>query len=139
LQRDDIHGISGFAMAYKEKTSFAMAHKELSLVYTNKLNASYRVFEKPSTVDSHASMLEALALPVAGHPSGIFVNHFALDTDDASEIGLEEWIEPAMLVLNSSALLTREHQNVLDAFHLLQEDASVQVNLSYLNGSPYGI
>ncbi|KAK3141870.1 hypothetical protein QOZ80_4BG0339300 [Eleusine coracana subsp. coracana] len=84
-----------------------------------------QVFETPS-LDSDASELQALALPVAGKPSsGIFVNHFSLDAD-ASEIGLEEWIEPAMLVLNSSALLTREHQNVLDAFHLLQEDSSVQ-------------
>uniref|UniRef100_A0A0A9DSM5 Uncharacterized protein n=1 Tax=Arundo donax TaxID=35708 RepID=A0A0A9DSM5_ARUDO len=31
-----------------------------------------------------------------------------------------------MLILNSSALLTREHRNVLDAFHLLQEDPKVQ-------------
>ncbi|TVU14968.1 hypothetical protein EJB05_38465 [Eragrostis curvula] len=85
-----------------------------------------QVFEKPSAVDSDVSELQALALPVAGHPSsGIFVNHFSLDTD-ASEIGLEEWIEPAMLVLNSTALLTREHRNVLEAFHLLQEDSSVQ-------------
>jgi hypothetical protein len=90
-------------------------------------------------MDSDASELQALALPVAGHPSsGIFVNHFALDAQ-ASEIGLEEWIEPAMLVLNSSALLTREHQNVLDAFHLLQEDSSVQVIMSYLSGAPYAI
>jgi hypothetical protein len=106
---------------------------------TNKCNASCRVFKKPSAMDSDASQLQALALPVAGHPSsGIFVNHFALDAE-ASEIGLEEWIEPAMLVLNSSALLSREHQNVLDAFHLLQEDSSVQVNMSYLSGTPYGI
>lgn len=97
------------------------------IIYTNKLTASCRVFEKPYAVDSDASELQALALPVVGQSSsGIFVNHFSLDAD-ASEIGLEEWIEPAMLVLNSSALLTREHRNVLDAFHLLQEDSSVQV------------
>ncbi|XP_062226355.1 uncharacterized protein LOC133924710 [Phragmites australis] len=85
-----------------------------------------QVFENPSAVDSDAPELQALALPVSGHPSsGIFVNYFSPDSD-ASEIGLEEWIEPALLVLNSSALLTREHRNVLDAFQLLQEDSSVQ-------------
>uniref|UniRef100_A0A0A9ETL3 Uncharacterized protein n=1 Tax=Arundo donax TaxID=35708 RepID=A0A0A9ETL3_ARUDO len=85
-----------------------------------------QVFENSSAVDSDAPELPALALPISGHPSsGIFINHFALDSD-ASEIRLEEWIEPAMLVLNSSAPLTREHRNVLDAFHLLQEDPKVQ-------------
>jgi hypothetical protein len=33
LQRDGTQGISGFAMAYKGKMSFATAHKELSLIY----------------------------------------------------------------------------------------------------------
>ncbi|XP_062184473.1 uncharacterized protein LOC133888302 [Phragmites australis] len=84
------------------------------------------VFENPSAVDSDGFELQALALPISGQPlSGIFVNHFALDSDP-SENGLEEWIEPATLVLNSAALLTKEHRNVLDAFHLLQVDSSVQ-------------
>ncbi|KAL6652276.1 hypothetical protein ACP70R_011201 [Stipagrostis hirtigluma subsp. patula] len=83
-----------------------------------------QVFENPS--DSDVNELQGLALPISGQPlSGIFVNHFSLDSE-ASETGLEEWIEPAMLVLNSTALLTKEHRNVLDAFHLLQVDPSVQ-------------
>ncbi|WVZ86632.1 hypothetical protein U9M48_033385 [Paspalum notatum var. saurae] len=85
-----------------------------------------KVFENSAAVDLEAADLQALALPISGHPSsGIFVNHFALDSD-ASDVRLDEWTEPAMLVLNSSALLTKEHRAVLDAFHLLQEDASVQ-------------
>ncbi|CAL5026094.1 unnamed protein product [Urochloa decumbens] len=83
------------------------------------------VFEKPAVDDSDAPEL-ALALPMSGHPSsGIFVNHFALDSG-ASEVGSDEWTEPAMLVLNSSALLTKEHRNVVDALRLLHEDPSVQ-------------
>ncbi|KAL6903381.1 hypothetical protein ACP4OV_004194 [Aristida adscensionis] len=85
-----------------------------------------QVFENPSAMDSDAPELQGLALPISGQPlAGIFVNHFALDSD-APEFGLEEWIEPATLVLNSTALLTKEHRNVLDAFHLLQVDSSVQ-------------
>ncbi|KAJ1272147.1 hypothetical protein BS78_06G180900 [Paspalum vaginatum] len=86
-----------------------------------------KVFENSAAVDPEAADLQALALPISGHPlsSGIFVNHFALDSDP-SDVRLDEWTEPAMLVLNSSALLTKEHRAVLDAFHLLQEDTSVQ-------------
>ncbi|KAF8702377.1 hypothetical protein HU200_032751 [Digitaria exilis] len=83
-----------------------------------------QVFVDPSTVDSNATEL-ALALPYSGHQSGIFVNHFALDSD-ASEVRSDEWVDPAMLVLNSSTLLTKEHRSVLDAFRLLKEDTSVQ-------------
>jgi hypothetical protein len=83
------------------------------------------VFEKPSAVDSAGPEL-ALALPISGHTSsGIFENHFAIDSD-ASEVGSDEWSESAMPVHNSSALLTKEHQSVLDAFRLLNEDPSLQ-------------
>lgn len=95
------------------------------------------MFKNPSAVDSEAADLQALALPISGHPnSGIFVNHFALDSD-ASEVGLDEWTEPAALLLNSSALLTKEYRSVLDAFHLLQEDSSVQVMWLDLIGPIY--
>uniref|UniRef100_A0A453P8T2 Uncharacterized protein n=1 Tax=Aegilops tauschii subsp. strangulata TaxID=200361 RepID=A0A453P8T2_AEGTS len=40
--------------------------------------------------------------------------------------GSDDWVEPAAYVLNSTALLTREHRNVLDAFRLLQRDPNVQ-------------
>ncbi|PAN39452.1 hypothetical protein PAHAL_7G243800 [Panicum hallii] len=84
-----------------------------------------QVFEKPSAVDSAGPEL-ALALPISGHTSsGIFENHFAIDSD-ASEVGSDEWSESAMPVHNSSALLTKEHQSVLDAFRLLNEDPSLQ-------------
>lgn len=97
-----------------------------------------QVFENPSAADSDAVELQALALPIAGLPSsGLFVNYFAVDSDESekqvanlgnspSNIGLDDCMEPAALALNSTALMTREHQNVLDAFQLLQEDSSVQ-------------
>ncbi|EMS53732.1 hypothetical protein TRIUR3_24555 [Triticum urartu] len=99
------------------------------------------VFENPSGVDSDALELQALALPIAGlSSSGMFVNYFAADSDASekqtvqianlgsspSNIGLDECTGPGTLALNSTALMTREHQNVLDAFQLLKEDASVQ-------------
>ncbi|KAL5216679.1 hypothetical protein ABZP36_008080 [Zizania latifolia] len=100
-----------------------------------------QVFENHHGVDSDAPA-QALALPpISGLPSsGMFVNHFAEDSfasdkkiDHLTNIehstpdsASEEWIEPAALVLNSTALLTREHRNVLDAFHLLQNDPDVQ-------------
>ncbi|AQK45783.1 Uncharacterized conserved protein (UCP012943) [Zea mays] len=85
-----------------------------------------QLFGKASVLDSEPTELQALALPVSGHPSsGIFMDHLALDSDASMAI-LDEWTEPAKLVLNSSALLTEEHQSVLDAFHLLREDAYVQ-------------
>lgn len=94
-----------------------------------------QVFENPSAADSDAVELQAIALPIAGLPSsGMFVNYFAADSDisekqianSPSNIGLEDCMEPAALALKSTALVTREHQNVLDAFQLLQEDSSVQ-------------
>ncbi|CAM0903479.1 unnamed protein product [Alopecurus aequalis] len=95
-----------------------------------------QVFENPSAADSDAVELQALALPIAGLPSsGMFDNYFAADESEKqianlgtspSNIGLEDCMESAALALNSTALVTREHQNVLDAFQLLQEDSSVQ-------------
>ncbi|XP_051218538.1 uncharacterized protein [Lolium perenne] len=94
-----------------------------------------QVFENPSAADSDAVELQAIALPIAGLPSsGMFVNYFSADSDisekqivnSPSNIGLEDCMEPAALALNSTALVTRDHQNVLDAFQLLQEDSSVQ-------------
>ncbi|KAM0886991.1 hypothetical protein ACQ4PT_029345 [Festuca glaucescens] len=94
-----------------------------------------RVFENPSAADSDAVELQTIALPIAGLPSsGMFLNYFAADSDisekqivnSPSNIGLEDCMEPAALALNSTALVTRDHQNVLDAFQLLQEDSSVQ-------------
>ncbi|CAN6249636.1 unnamed protein product [Urochloa humidicola] len=83
------------------------------------------VFENPDVDDSDAPEL-ALALPMSGHlSSGININHFALDSC-ASEVGSDDWTEPAMLVLNSSALLAKEHRSVVDALRLLHEDPSVQ-------------
>jgi hypothetical protein len=119
---------------------------EVQMFYLNKLNkiaVVCRVFENPSAVDSDAVELQALALPIAGLPSsGMFVNYFAADSDvsekqivnlgnSPSNIGSDDCIEPAALALNSTSFLTREHQNVLDAFQLLQEDSSVQVNFSF--------
>lgn len=87
------------------------------------------MFEKPSGVDSDSPEL-ALALPMSVHAScGLIVDHFSLDSAK-SEFGSDEWTEPAMLVLNSSALLTKEHRGVLDALRLLHEDPSVQVNVA---------
>ncbi|XP_052153790.1 uncharacterized protein LOC127771883 [Oryza glaberrima] len=109
------------------------------------------VFENHPGLDSDAPA-QALALsPISGlPPSGMFVNYFAegstpsdikIEDSTPSDVKIdqlaslehstpdtasEECIEPAMLVLNSTALLTREHRNVLDAFHLLQVDSSVQ-------------
>ncbi|KAL5215219.1 hypothetical protein ABZP36_004371 [Zizania latifolia] len=100
-----------------------------------------QVFESNHGVDSDAPA-QALALPpISGLPSsGMFVNYFAENSialdkkidqpanleHSTPDSASEEWIEPAALVLNSTALLTREHRNVLDAFHLLQKDPDVQ-------------
>jgi hypothetical protein len=106
---------------------------------SNQLSVVCRVFENPSAADSDAVELQAIALPIAGLPSsGMFVNYFAADSDisekqivsSPSNIGIEDCMEPAALALNSTALVTRDHQNVLDAFQLLQEDSSVQVNIA---------
>ncbi|KAF0894092.1 hypothetical protein E2562_033968 [Oryza meyeriana var. granulata] len=100
-----------------------------------------QVFENHPGLDSDAPA-QALALPpISGlPPSGMFVNYFAEDSTPSinkidqlanlehptPDSASEEWVEPALLALNSTALLTREHRNVLDAFHLLQVDPSVQ-------------
>uniref|UniRef100_J3M066 Uncharacterized protein n=1 Tax=Oryza brachyantha TaxID=4533 RepID=J3M066_ORYBR len=100
-----------------------------------------QVFENHPALDSDGPA-QALALPpISGlPPSGMLVNYFAEDSAQSDnkinqltnlehstpDSASEEMIEPAVLVLNSTALLTREHRNVLDAFHLLQVDPSVQ-------------
>ncbi|KAI4980922.1 uncharacterized protein LOC123402446 [Hordeum vulgare subsp. vulgare] len=48
------------------------------------------------------------------------------DSSSSNSSGSDDWVEPAAYVLNSTALLTREHRNVLDAFRLLQRDPNVQ-------------
>ncbi|KAE8770135.1 hypothetical protein D1007_58193 [Hordeum vulgare] len=48
------------------------------------------------------------------------------DSSSSNSSGSDDWVEPAAYVLNSTSLLTREHMNVLDAFHLLQRDPNVQ-------------
>jgi hypothetical protein len=85
------------------------------------------VFGKARALNSEAADLQAIALPISGHPSSrIFVNYFGLDSD-ASEVGLDEWTEPARLVQNSSALLTKEHRSRLDAFHLFHEESKMHL------------
>ena len=89
------------------------------------------MLEKLYAVDSDGPEL-ALALPIPRHPSsGIFENHFAVDSD-ASEVGSDEWSESAMLVHNSTALLTKDHRCVVEALRLLNKDPSVQVNMARL-------
>lgn len=94
-----------------------------------------QVFENPSGVDSDALELQVLALPISGlTSSGMIVNYFAADPDASGmqpvqlvNLGhIDDCAEPAAVSLNSTALLPREHQNVLDAFQLLKEDSSVQ-------------
>ena len=89
------------------------------------------MLEKLYAVDSDGPEL-ALALPIPRHPSsGIFENHFAVDSD-ASEVGSDEWSESAILVHNSTALLTKDHRCVVEALRLLNKDPSVQVNMARL-------
>ncbi|CAN6273754.1 unnamed protein product [Urochloa humidicola] len=71
------------------------------------------VFENPFGADSDATDRQAALLSTSGHSSG-------------NSSGSDDWIEPAAYVLNSTALLSREHRNVLDAFRLLQKDPTVQ-------------
>ena len=52
--------------------------------------------------------------------------------NDASEVGSDEWSESAMLVHNSTALLTKDHRCVVEALRLLNKDPSVQVNMARL-------
>jgi hypothetical protein len=75
---------------------------------------SFRVFENSSGVYSDTTDRQTALLSTSGHSSG-------------NSSGSDDWIEPAAYVLNSTALLSREHRNVLDAFRLLQKDPTVQV------------
>uniref|UniRef100_A0A0E0CPB3 Uncharacterized protein n=1 Tax=Oryza meridionalis TaxID=40149 RepID=A0A0E0CPB3_9ORYZ len=50
----------------------------------------------------------------------------SVHSSSGNSSGSDDWIEPAAYALNSTALLTREHRNVLDAFRLLQKDPNVQ-------------
>ncbi|KAG2652810.1 uncharacterized protein LOC120656693 [Panicum virgatum] len=71
------------------------------------------VFENPFGVDSDTTNRQTALLSTSGHSSG-------------NSSGSDDWIEPAAYVLNSTALLSREHRHVLDAFRLLQKDPTVQ-------------
>jgi hypothetical protein len=84
------------------------SHALLFFASFNRVIVSFRVFENPlgDTTDRQLS--------ASGHSSG-------------NSSGSDDWIEPAAYVLNSTALLSREHRNVLDAFRLLQKDPTVQV------------
>ena len=72
------------------------------------------MFENPFGVDSDTTNRQTALLSTSGHSSG-------------NSSGSDDWIEPAAYVLNSTALLSREHRNVLDAFRLLQKDPTIQV------------
>lgn len=79
---------------------------------TGAVTSIQEVFENSFSADSDIANKQAL-LSTSGHSSG-------------NSSGSDDWIEPAAYVLNSTALLSREHRNVLDAFRLLQKDPSVQ-------------
>ncbi|KAL5208198.1 hypothetical protein ABZP36_032633 [Zizania latifolia] len=72
------------------------------------------VFGDPFRVDSDEIEKQTALLSTSGHSSS------------GNSSGSDDWIEPAAYALNSTALLTREHRNVLDAFRLLQKDPNVQ-------------
>ncbi|RLM55129.1 hypothetical protein C2845_PM10G08940 [Panicum miliaceum] len=72
-----------------------------------------KVLENPFDVDSDIADRQTALLSTSGHSSG-------------NSSGSDDWIEPAAYVLNSTALLSRQHKNVLDAFRLLQKDPTVQ-------------
>ena len=72
------------------------------------------MFENPFGVDSDTTNRQTALLSTSGHSSG-------------NSSGSDDWIEPAAYVLNSTALLSREHRHVLDAFRLLQKDPTIQV------------
>ncbi|TVU28963.1 hypothetical protein EJB05_20503 [Eragrostis curvula] len=80
---------------------------------TGAVTSIQEVFENPFGVDSDATDRQTALLSTSGHSSG-------------NSSGSDDWIEPAAYVLNSTALLSREHRNVLDAFRLLQKDPNVQ-------------
>jgi hypothetical protein len=81
---------------------------------SNRFIISFRVLENPFDVVSDTADRQTALLSTSGHSSG-------------NSSGSDDWIEPAAYVLNSTALLSREHRNVLDAFRLLQKDPTVQV------------
>ncbi|KAK3158641.1 hypothetical protein QOZ80_2AG0139760 [Eleusine coracana subsp. coracana] len=80
---------------------------------TGAVTSIQEVFENPFGMDSDATNRQIALLSTSGHSSG-------------NSSGSDDWIEPAAYVLNSTALLSREHRNVLDAFRLLQKDPTVQ-------------
>ncbi|KAJ1280271.1 hypothetical protein BS78_04G218400 [Paspalum vaginatum] len=64
-------------------------------------------------LESDTTNRQTALLSTSGHSSG-------------NSSGSDDWIEPAAYALNSTAFLSREHRNVLDAFRLLQKDPAVQ-------------
>jgi len=80
---------------------------------TGAVTSIQEVFENPFDVDSDTTNRQTALLTTSGHSSG-------------NSSGSDDWIEPAAYVLNSTALLSREHRNVLDAFRLLQKDPTIQ-------------
>jgi hypothetical protein len=77
---------------------------------------AFRVFENSFGVDPDETEKQIALLSTSGYSSS------------SNSSGSDDWVEPAAYVLNSTALLTREHRTVLDAFRLLQRDPNVQVN-----------
>lgn len=84
------------------------------LLHLIRLPFAFRVFGDPFRAHSYETE-EQSALSTSVHSSS------------GNSSGSDDWIEPAAYALNSTALLTREHRNVLDAFRLLQKDPNVQV------------
>ncbi|XP_066322262.1 uncharacterized protein [Miscanthus floridulus] len=80
---------------------------------TGAVTSIQEVFENPLGQDSDTTDRQRALLSASVHSSG-------------NSSGSDDWIEPAAYVLNSTALLSREHRNVLDAFRLLQKDPTVQ-------------
>ncbi|KAG8044672.1 hypothetical protein GUJ93_ZPchr0076g18686 [Zizania palustris] len=72
------------------------------------------VFGDPFRVDSYEIEKQTTLLSTSGHSSS------------GNSSGSDDWMEPVAYALNSTALLTRDHRNVLDAFRLLQKDPNVQ-------------
>jgi hypothetical protein len=87
------------------------------LLYLIDLLFAFRVFENSFGADPDETEKQIALLSTSGYSSS-----------SNSSGGSDDWVEPAAYVLNSTALLTREHRTVLDAFRLLQRDPNVQVN-----------
>ncbi|EEE57513.1 hypothetical protein OsJ_07799 [Oryza sativa Japonica Group] len=85
---------------------------------------AFRVFGDPFRAHSYETE-EQSALSTSVHSSS------------GNSSGSDDWIEPAAYALNSTALLTREHRNVLDAFRLLQKDPNVQILMFRVFGDPF--